>query len=74
MLGSYHEFILGPLQWRSASVSKAEDLDIRDAFIPKSFNEQLQALINQALKDGCTSQELTTILRQHIPGDPHVDA
>lgn len=38
------------------------------------FLERLQALIKQALQDGCSSRELNIVIRQHTLGDHHVDA
>jgi hypothetical protein len=69
------EFSLGPLRWRSTSVHEAGESDSSDIENPlQTFVERLHVLIQQARKAGCTSQELNTILSQHIPGDHHVDA
>ena len=71
---SCHEFSLGPLRWRSTSVHAAEEFDSDSTNAAHTFVERLQALIQHALSEGCTPQELTTILRQHTLGDHHVDA
>jgi hypothetical protein len=68
------EFTLGPLRWRSTSVHAAEELESDNENTLQTFVERLQALIQQALREGCTSQELDTILGQHTLGDHHVDA
>ncbi len=68
------EFSLGPLRWRSTSVQEAAELDSGIENSLQTFVERLQALIQQARREGCTSQELNTILRQHTLGDHHVDA
>ena len=69
------EFSFGPLRWRSTSVQETAELDSCRIEPPmQTFVERLQALIQQARREGCTSQELNTILRQHTLGDHHVDA
>ena len=67
------EFSLGPLRWRSTSVHAAGELESNDENTRQTFVERLQALIQQALREGCTSRELNTILGQHTLGDHHVD-
>ena len=68
------EFSFGPLRWRSTSVHEAEELDSDIETTLQTFAERLQALIHQALSEGCTSRELNTILSQHTLGDHHGDA
>ena len=69
------EFSLGPLRWRSTSVHEAWESDSSGIENPlQTFAERLQALIQQARKEGCTPAELNNILTRHIPGDHHVDA
>ena len=68
------EFSLGPLRWRSTTVQATEELDGERANTRQIFAERLQALIHQALREGCTVRELNTILIQHTLGDHHVDA
>ena len=69
------EFSLGPLRWRSTSVQEARELDNSNIESSvQTFAERLQALIQQARRNGCTAQELNTLLRQHTLGDHHVDA
>ena len=70
----YCEFALGPLRWRFASVREVQDREADAAFTPEDFIEQLRYLIDQALRDGCTPQEVNTILSQHIHGGHHGDA
>jgi hypothetical protein len=68
------EFALGPLRWRSTSLQLAEDCDTTSVDSLHALVESLQALIQGALWEGRTSQELDTIFRQHPLGDRHVDA
>ena len=69
------EFSLGPLRWRSTTVSEAGEVDNdMNNTLLQTFAERLQALIHQALQEGCSSRELHTILSQHTLGDHHVDA
>jgi hypothetical protein len=62
------------MRWRSTSVSEAKELDSDIEHTLQTFAERLRALIQQALREGCTSQELNTILGQHTLGDHHGDA
>ena len=69
-----HEFSLGPLQWRSTTVQEADELEGEIENTLQTFVERLQALIQKALREGCSSNELNNILSQHTLGDHHVDA
>jgi hypothetical protein len=68
------EFSLGPIRWRSTTMQEAGELDTDIQQKLQSFAGRLQALIHQARSEGCTAQELHTILSQHTLGDHHGDA
>ncbi|MES2626724.1 MAG: hypothetical protein V4628_15665 [Pseudomonadota bacterium] len=69
------ELSLGSLRWRSTSVQESAELaDNHGGNALSAFVERLQLLIEQARTEGCTAEELNTILRKHTPGDHDVDA
>lgn len=68
------EFSLGPLQFRSASVRECSERDDDGPFTLQAFADELRVLVDLALREGCTRQDITTILGQYTHGDDHVDA
>lgn len=68
------ELALGPLRWRFVSIREARDSDSDDVFTTQNFVDRLRALIDRALRDGCTRAEVDAALGQYIHGDHHGDA
>jgi hypothetical protein len=68
------QFSLGPLRWRSVSWQESEESESDNGKLSQDFVESLRVLIDHALAEGCTLQDLNTILRKHTPGDHDGDA
>jgi len=66
------ELSLGPLRWRFASTRETKEANV--VITHEDFSARLEALIDQALGDGCTRAEVNAILGQILNGDHHADA
>lgn len=65
------EIALGPLRWHSTLIQEAGE---SAALTKGDLLEQLRALIQQALRQGCNADELRNLIARHSSGEHHVDA
>jgi hypothetical protein len=65
---------LGVLQWQSTSLEEVTTEPAEGTLTRQVFRARVQALMQQALREGFPREELEHTLRQLTSGGPHVDA
>lgn len=71
---SFQSLSFGNLHWCSYAMQEVAELERESELTRQNFSDQLQALINQALKHGIASEEFKTMISQNTKGETHVDS